>query len=56
MINDIVLIERAVTSAINDILRQGLTMLGLIGVAFYRDWLLAYAILVLPLASLLICN
>src|SRR5919199_1644666 len=55
MINDIALIERAVTSAINDLLRQGLTMLGLIGVAFYRDWLLAtYAILILPLASLLI--
>src|SRR5215510_7983742 len=55
MINDIVLIERAVTGAANDVLRQGLTMLGLIGVAFYRDWLLTtYAILVLPLASLLI--
>jgi ATP-binding cassette, subfamily B, bacterial MsbA len=55
MINDIALIERAVTSAVNDLLRQGLTMLGLIGVAFYRDWLLAtYAILILPLASLLI--
>ncbi len=55
MINDIALIERAVTSAVNDLLRQGLTMLGLIAVAFYRDWLLAtYAILVLPLASLLI--
>jgi len=55
MINDIALIERAVTSAVNDLLRQGLTMLGLIGVAFYRDWLLAtYAMLVLPLASLLI--
>jgi len=55
MINDIALIERAVTSAVNDLLRQGLTMLGLIGVAFYRDWLLTtYAILVLPLATLLI--
>jgi subfamily B ATP-binding cassette protein MsbA len=55
MINDIVVIERAVTSAVNDIMRQGLTMLALIGVAFYRDWLLAiYAMLVLPLASLLI--
>ena len=55
MINDIALIERAVTSAVNDLLRQGFTMLGLIGVAFYRDWLLAtYAMLVLPLASLLI--
>ena len=55
MVNDIALIERAVTSAVNDLLRQGLTMLGLIGVAFYRDWLLAtYAILILPLASLFI--
>lgn len=55
MINDIALIERAVTSAVNDVMRQGLTMLGLIGVAFYRDWLLAtYAMLVFPLASLLI--
>jgi len=55
MINDIALIERAVTGAVNDLLRQGLTMLGLIGVAFYRDWLLTtYAILVLPLATLLI--
>ena len=55
MINDITLIERAVTGAVNDVMRQGLTMLGLIGVAFYRDWLLAtYAVLVLPLASLLI--
>ncbi len=57
MINDIALIERAVTSAVNDIMRQGITMLGLIGVAFYRDWLLAtYAMLVLPLASLLIMH
>jgi subfamily B ATP-binding cassette protein MsbA len=57
MINDIVLIERALTSAVNDIMRQGLTMFGLIGVAFYRDWLLAtYAVLVLPLASLLIMH
>jgi subfamily B ATP-binding cassette protein MsbA len=55
MLNDVALIERAVTGAANDILRQGLTMLALIGVAFYRDWLLAtYAILVLPPASLLI--
>jgi len=55
IINDITLIERAVTSAVNDLMRQGLTMLGLMGVAFYRDWLLAiYAVLVIPLASLLI--
>ncbi len=50
--HDITLIERAVSGAINDLLRQGLTMLGLIGVAFYRDWLLAsLAVLILPLAS-----
>lgn len=52
LMNDISLIERAVTSVINDILRQGLTLLALMGVAFYRDWLLAlYAIVVLPLAG-----
>lgn len=55
IMNDISLIERAVTSVVNDILRQGLTMVALIGVAFYRDWLLAlYAMIVLPIAAWLI--
>ncbi|MGE3538419.1 MAG: lipid A export permease/ATP-binding protein MsbA [Candidatus Tectimicrobiota bacterium] len=55
VMNDIALIERAVTSVVNDVLRQGLTMLVLIGVAFYRDWLLTlYAIVILPLAGWLI--
>ncbi len=55
IINDIALIERAVTTAVNDIIRQGLTLIGLVGVAFYRDWRLAtYAVLVLPLASVLL--
>lgn len=53
LLNDIALIERAVTTAVNDVIRQGLTLIGLIGVALYRDWRLAlYALLVLPLASL----
>ncbi|MBM3225998.1 MAG: ABC transporter ATP-binding protein, partial [Candidatus Tectomicrobia bacterium] len=55
MLSDVALMERAVTSAANDVLRQGLTMVGLIGVAVYRDWFLALcAIGVLPVASLLI--
>ena len=53
--NDILLMQRAVSGGMNDALRQGLTMLGLIGVAFYRDWVLAtFAVLVLPFAGLLI--
>jgi subfamily B ATP-binding cassette protein MsbA len=45
--------QRAVSTAVNSLLRQSVTMLALIGVAFYRDWFLAMcAILVLPLASL----
>lgn len=51
--NDITFMQRAVSSAVNDVLRQGLTMLGLIGVAFYRDWFLAtFAVIVLPLAGI----
>jgi subfamily B ATP-binding cassette protein MsbA len=50
--NDIALMQRAVSNVVNDVLRQGLTMVGLIGVAFYRDWFLAtFAVLVLPLAG-----
>jgi subfamily B ATP-binding cassette protein MsbA len=49
------LVQRAVSGGMNDAVRQVLTMLGLIGVAFYRDWLLAtFAILVLPFAGLVI--
>ncbi len=51
--NDITFMQRAVSSSVNDVLRQGLTMVGLIGVAFYRDWFLAtFAVLVLPLAGI----
>ncbi len=55
--SDVALLERAVSSAVNDVIRQGLTMVGLIGVAFYRDWLLAiFALLVLPLAGTIIMS
>jgi subfamily B ATP-binding cassette protein MsbA len=51
--NDITLMQRAVSNTVHDLLRQGLTMLGLIGVAFYRDWVLALvAVCVLPLAGI----
>ena len=50
--HDVSQMERAVSRAANDVLRQGLTMIGLIGVAFYRDWMLAIcAVIVMPLAS-----
>lgn len=50
--HDISLMQQAVSTAVNSLLRQSVTMLALIGVAFYRDWFLATcAILVLPLAS-----
>lgn len=50
--HDVSQMERAVSRASNDVLRQGLTMIGLIGVALYRDWMLAIcAVIVLPLAS-----
>ncbi len=53
--HDITLMQQAVSGTVNTVLRQGVTMLGLIGVAFYRDWFLACcAIVVLPLASLVV--
>lgn len=52
IMHDISLIQRAVSTAVNSLLRQSATMIALIGVAFYRDWFLACcAVLVLPLAS-----
>ena len=55
IIHDVTLIERAVTEAVSTGLRQGLTLLALIGVAVYRDWVLAtWALLVLPFAWLCI--
>ena len=55
IMHDVTLIERAVTEAVSTALRQGLTLLALIGVAVYRDWALAaWALLVLPFAWLCI--
>jgi len=51
ILNDITLIQGAVSSAVTGILKDSFTILGLIGVIFYRDWQLAIlAILVLPVA------
>ena len=47
--------EGAATSVVSDTVRQSLTMIGLVCVAFYRDWKLAtFAMLVLPLTSVLV--
>jgi subfamily B ATP-binding cassette protein MsbA len=50
IVNDVNLIQGAVSSAVTGILKDSFTILGLIGVIFYRDWQLAIlAILVLPI-------
>jgi subfamily B ATP-binding cassette protein MsbA len=55
ILHDIKAMEGAVTSVVSDTIRQSLTMLGLVCVAFYRDWKLAtFAMLVLPLTSVLV--
>jgi ATP-binding cassette, subfamily B, bacterial MsbA len=57
VLNDIKVMEGAVTSVVSDTVRQSLTMIGLLGVAFHRDWkLAAFATVVLPLASILVIN
>lgn len=54
---DITLMQGTVSGGVNTLLRQGVTMAGLIGVAFYRDWFLACcAVIVLPLASILVVH
>ena len=51
IINDVNLIQGAVSNAVTGILKDSFTLMGLIGVIFYRDWQLAcLAILVLPIA------
>lgn len=53
--HDTVIMEQAISSLIQHGLGQTLTMLGLLGAAFYRDWLLAtLAVAVLPLAGLVL--
>jgi ATP-binding cassette, subfamily B, bacterial MsbA len=51
IINDVNLIQGAVSSAVTGILKDSFTILGLVGVIFYRDWQLAIlAMLVFPIA------
>ena len=53
IINDVNLIQGAVSSAVTGILKDLFTIIGLVVVIFYRDWQLAgLAILVLPIAVL----
>ncbi|MBI5585969.1 MAG: lipid A export permease/ATP-binding protein MsbA [Deltaproteobacteria bacterium] len=53
IMNDVNQIQGAVSSAVTGILKDLFTILGLIGVIFYRDWQLAVlAMLVLPVAVL----
>ena len=49
--NDMNLIQGSVSNAITGLLKDAFTLLGLIGVVFYRDWELAIvALLIFPLA------
>ncbi|MBW2056096.1 MAG: lipid A export permease/ATP-binding protein MsbA [Deltaproteobacteria bacterium] len=51
IMNDVNLVQGAVSSAITSMLKHPLTIVGLAGVAFYRDWRLAsVAFLILPVA------
>jgi len=51
--NDVSLIQGAVSNAVTGILKDAFTIVGLIGVIFYREWRLAIlAVLVLPIAVL----
>ena len=53
IMNDVNQIQGAVSGAVTGILKDLFTILGLIGVIFYRDWrLAALAMLVLPIAVL----
>ena len=51
IMNDVNLVQGAVTEAVTGLLKDVFTILGLIGVVFYRDWQLAIlALVVFPLA------
>jgi subfamily B ATP-binding cassette protein MsbA len=50
IINDVGLMQTAVSTVVKDILQQSLTLVALTGVIFYQDWKLAcFATLVIPL-------
>ncbi len=50
--SDVLAIQEALTRVCVDLLREGLTLVGLVGLMFYQDWLLA--LLVLTVAPLLV--
>ncbi|HMK64936.1 MAG TPA: ABC transporter transmembrane domain-containing protein, partial [Thermodesulfobacteriota bacterium] len=53
IMNDVSLIQGAVSNAVTGILKDAFTIIGLIAVIFYREWRLAIlAMLVLPIAVL----
>ncbi|MEW5804721.1 MAG: ABC transporter ATP-binding protein [bacterium] len=53
--SDVVLVQRAITRSLADLLREPLDIVGYLGVMFYCNWLWAIlAILVLPFVALLI--
>lgn len=48
--NDVNLVQHSVTESVTEFIRQTLTLIGLVGAVFYRDWKLAIiAMLVFPL-------
>lgn len=51
--NDVNIIKTMVSTAVTSALRDCFTIIGLVGVIFYRDWQLAiYAMIILPIAFL----
>ncbi|MBI5968080.1 MAG: lipid A export permease/ATP-binding protein MsbA [Deltaproteobacteria bacterium] len=55
--NDVTLVQGAVTDAVTGLLKDFFTIIGLVGVIFYRDWSLAIvALVVFPLAVYPIVN
>jgi len=52
VVNDVGMMQTAVSTVVKDLFQQTLTMIALIGVIFYQDWRLALAaVLALPLAT-----
>ncbi|MBI5182407.1 MAG: ATP-binding cassette domain-containing protein, partial [Nitrospirae bacterium] len=55
IINDVGLMQGAVTSVVKDLLQQSITIIGLVSVAFYQNWrLAAISIFVMPLTFYLL--
>lgn len=51
VINDVSLMQSSVSTVVKDLFQQGLTLLALLGVIFWQDWMLAsLAVVVIPVA------